>query len=212
MDINLFKKIPLLGILRGINVDMVAPIVEISVSAGLYAIEITMNTSGASELIRRMVNVSENRLAIGAGTVLSTDDYNSAVNSGATFIVSPVLVPEVARLCKKNNTPFFPGAYTPQEIFNAWNAGATMVKVFPAKFCGSEYFKEIKGPFNDIELLACGGVDEKSIKSFFLNQASAVAFGGSVFKKDRLEKGDYLSIEENINKLISLLPSDLRSP
>lgn len=91
---------------------------------------------------------------------------------------------------------------TPQEIFEAWEAGATMVKVFPSKFFGPSYFKEIKGPLNQIELLACGGVNAENVGEFFRCGASAVAFGGSIFKKEWLTQKRFDLIEEEIKGLI----------
>ena len=211
MDVKKFKELPLLGILRGIDEGMVEPLVKAVVSAGLKTIEITMNTAAASSLIRQMVKVSDGRLVVGAGTVLTMGDMQSALDAGATFIVLPVLVPDVVEYCAKNSIPVFPGALTPQEISNAWRTGATMVKVFPAGLFGPKYFTEIKGPFNDIELLACGGVNAETIGTFFSCQASAAAFGGSIFKKDRLESGDFTSIRESIETLISRIPMGVRS-
>lgn len=207
MDINKFKKLPLLGILRGIEANMVEPLTETVLSSGLKTIEITMNTADAPNLIRQMVKTANGRLTIGAGTVLTMDNLHSALDSGATFIVLPVLVPDVVEYCAKNNIPVFPGAFTPQEIYNAWLAGATMVKVFPAGLFGPKYFTEIKGPFKDIELLACGGVNAETIKMFFSCQASAAAFGGSIFKKGWLENHDFANIEKSIKTLISRIPT-----
>ena len=99
-----------------------------------------------------------------------------ALGAGATFIVMPVLVEDVVSRCVRNKIPVFPGALTPQEIYNAWNAGATMVKVFPSGSFSSAYFKEIKGPFNGIKLLACCGITPDNIKDYFVCGASAVAF------------------------------------
>jgi 2-dehydro-3-deoxyphosphogluconate aldolase/(4S)-4-hydroxy-2-oxoglutarate aldolase len=190
---------------------MVEPLVEAVASAGLKTIEITMNTAAAPSLIRQMVQASKGRLVVGAGTVLTMDDLHSALDAGATFIVLPVLVPDVVGYCAKNGIPVFPGALTPQEIYTAWRAGATMVKVFPAGLFGPKYFTEIKGPFNDIELLACGGVNAETVEAFFSCQASAVAFGGSIFKKDWLERGDFTSIRASIEILISRIPMEVRS-
>jgi 2-dehydro-3-deoxyphosphogluconate aldolase / (4S)-4-hydroxy-2-oxoglutarate aldolase len=207
MDIGKFRELPLLGILRGIEPKMVEPLLEAVVSSGLKTIEITMNTVGAPRLLRQTVLSASGKLVIGAGTVLSMADLFSALDAGATFIVLPVLVLDVVEYCAKNAIPVFPGAFTPQEIHNAWRAGATMVKVFPAGFLGPKYFKEIKGPFNDIELLACGGVTVDTIGAFFSCQASAVAFGGSVFKKEWLERNDFSKVKEAIQALIARLPS-----
>ncbi|MFC1698842.1 bifunctional 4-hydroxy-2-oxoglutarate aldolase/2-dehydro-3-deoxy-phosphogluconate aldolase [Candidatus Omnitrophota bacterium] len=205
MDPNRFKQRPIMGILRAAKLEMIEPLIEAVVLAGLETIEITMNTSGAAELIQRMVRVANNRLTIGAGTVLTSDELRAALDAGASFIVLPTLVTEVVEYCVKQTIPVFPGAFSPQEIYHAWSAGATMVKVFPAKFFGPGYIKEIKGPFADIELLACGGVTADNIQSFFSSGASAVAFGGSVFKKEWLEKKEYSRIEQGIKALIEKL-------
>ena len=202
MDIVKFKKLPLMGILRGITMKEIEPLIETIISSGLETIEITMNTENAAELIREAKSFSNNRLVIGAGTVLSPDDLKSAVSSGAAFIVMPVVINEVMEYCVKNVIPVFPGAFTPGEIYNAWQRGAAMVKLFPAKFFGPEYFKEIKGPFNDIELLACAGVTAENMGSYFLNGASAVSFGANVFKKEWLEAGDFKNIGQSIKKYI----------
>ena len=203
MDVNRFLELPLMGIVRGIPASVIKPLTDAAISAGLKTIEITMNTAGATGLIRDMVQSASGRLTIGAGTVLSAADVRAARDAGATFIVSPTYVPEVIEQCSKDNIPVFPGALTPQEIYAAWQAGATMVKVFPAKFFGPAYFKEIKGPFNDIKLLACGGVTVDTIGPFFAAGADAVAFGASIFKKERFAAGDFSSIEKDIKALIS---------
>jgi 2-dehydro-3-deoxyphosphogluconate aldolase/(4S)-4-hydroxy-2-oxoglutarate aldolase len=203
MDISQFKQLPIMGILRGVEADIIEPLVETILSSGLKTVEITMNTSGASGLIQQMVSISRKHLVIGAGTVLSLEDLHAAMEAGATFIVQPTLVRNVTEYCAKNNIPVFPGALTPQEIYNAWCAGATMVKVFPAKFFGADYFKEIKGPFRDVELLACGGVTASNIRSFFSAGASAVAFGGSIFKKEWLAARDFSRIGQDIQAFIA---------
>lgn len=202
VDIKQFKKKPVLGILRGIGSEDIDPLTETVISAGLETIEITMNTKGASSLITKMVRCAKGRINIGAGTVLDKASLKSALDAGASFIVMPVLIEDVIKDCVKNKIPVFPGALTPQEIYNAWNAGATMVKVFPSNFFGPEYFKEIKGPFADIELLACGGVTPENMKDYFSCGASAIAFGASVFKKEWLAKKDFASIGRRIKEYI----------
>ena len=202
MDVKKFKKLPLLGILRGIDAGDLEPLLETIIASGLESIEITMNTKDAPRLIKQAAKLANKRLTIGAGTVLDLASLKSALFSGATFIVMPVLVPEVALYCLKNKIPFFPGALTPQEIYQAWNSGAAMVKVFPAGVFGPNYFKEIKGPFNDIELLACAGVTPENMPDYFANGASAVSFGASVFRKEWLKQKDFESIKSAIKKFV----------
>jgi len=206
MDLKSFKRLPILGILRGVDKDVIDSLTEAMVSSGLKTVEITMNTKDAPDCIKSMVKAAKGRLTIGAGTVLTVDAMQEALDAGATFIVMPTLVPEVMEYCAKKSIPAFPGALTPQEIYNAWRAGAAMVKVFPSKFFGPSYIKEIKGPFQDIELLACGGVTPDNIKDHFSSGASAVAFGGSIFKKEWLDLGKFGNIEKSIKTLLTNYP------
>jgi len=203
MDLDRFRELPLMGILRGVQAESIEPVIETAISSGLQTVEITMNTPGAPDLIRRAIKSAQGRLMIGAGTVVTAEHMKLALDAGAGFIVSPMLVYDVVEYCRDNEIPVFPGAFTPQEIYNAWVAGATMVKIFPAQFMGPGYIKEIKGPFDSIDMLACGGITPENIRSYFDCGASAVAFGGSVFQEEWLKARDFDSIGRSIKALIS---------
>jgi len=205
MDPDAFKELPIIGILRGIELTEVDPLTQTIIQSGLKTIEVTMNTPQAPALIREFIKQAGNKLTIGAGTVVCMEDLRQALAAGATFIVSPVLIPEVISTCKRQGIAVFPGALTPQEIYHAWQAGATMVKVFPAGVFGPKYFKDIKGPLADVELLACGGVTAENIKDYFANGAGAVAFGSSIFKNDWLKSKQYPKIGEQIKEMIRAL-------
>ncbi len=209
MDLKEFKKLPLLGILRGIKEKDVRPIAESSVAAGLKTIEVAMNTPGACKMIRLLKKASMGKMAVGAGTVLDMKTLKKAIASGASFIVSPVFVPEIVSFCVREKIPVFPGAFTPQEIYNAWEGGASMVKVFPAKFQGPAYIKEIKGPFKNIELLACGGVSTENLRDFFESGASAAAFGESVFKKEWIARKRFDRMENALGSLVRVCKASL---
>jgi 2-dehydro-3-deoxyphosphogluconate aldolase/(4S)-4-hydroxy-2-oxoglutarate aldolase len=203
MDLPGLNKLPIIGILRGVSLKTVDPLIETVISSGLKTIEFALNTPCSLSALARAVKISKRQLTIGAGTVLTMDILRSALDKGAGFIVMPTLVKDVTEYCVKHSIPVFPGALTPQEIYDAWLSGATMVKVFPSKFFGPDYFKEIKGPFNDIKLLACGGVTPENISPFFESGASAAAFGGGIFKKEWLKRGEFSRIGESIKELIS---------
>lgn len=144
MDLVNFKKKPILGILRGVKADIIEPLIEAVISAGLETLEITMNTAYAPELIRKAKKVCGDRLTLGAGTVLTMQDLKLALQSGASFIVMPMLVNDIVDYCVNNKIPVFPGALTPQEVYQAHDAGATMVKVFPGKIFGPNIFGSSK--------------------------------------------------------------------
>ena len=191
-----------MGIIRGVKKNVLEPLIESVISSGLLTIEITMNTPDASGLISTAVKLSGGRLTIGAGTVLSLSDLDKATSSGASFIVMPTFEPKITERCVKNKIPVFPGALTPQEIYNAWRGGATMVKVFPSKFFGPSYIKEIKGPFNNIELMACGGITPLNLIDFFRAGASAVAFGGSIFNEENFSQKNFDKVKGAIGSLV----------
>lgn len=202
MDIKEFKKLPVMGILRNISLSALETLIKTIIETGLKTIEITMNNDNALSLIEEVVKIAKGKLTIGAGTVLNRKELEQAIDYGASFVVTPVLVEEVNKYCVRNKIPVFPGALTPAEIYRAWEKGATMVKVFPAKVFGPSYFAEVKGPFNDIELMAVGGVGPENISQYFSNGASAVAFGASVFRKEWIDKKDFTSIGNCIKKYL----------
>ena len=209
MDLVRFRGKPILGILRGISKNSLEPLLRAIVSGGLETIEFAMNTKGVADLIRRAVRLYPKKLMVGAGTVLTMKDLKIALRAGATFIVSPVLVKSVVRYCAKRKIPVFPGALIPSDIYEAWRAGATMVKVFPASCFGPDYFRELKGPFPQIELLACAGVTPENMKAYFTKGASAVAIGGGVFRKEWIRMGKFDLIRGKVRRYLRGLPSRL---
>ncbi|MFH1776126.1 MAG: bifunctional 4-hydroxy-2-oxoglutarate aldolase/2-dehydro-3-deoxy-phosphogluconate aldolase [Candidatus Omnitrophota bacterium] len=202
MDIIDFKKLPLMGILRGVPPEAVFKTFEAAGEAGLKTVEITLNTAGAYNLIRKVREEFSPQINIGAGTVLTLDDTKKAIDCGATFIVMPVAKEDVIGYCRKNRIPVFPGALTPSEIYQAWQWGAAMVKVFPAGVFGPKYLSTVKGPFSDIELMPVGGVTKYNIAEYFRNGAAAVAFGASIFNLAEIEAGNFVTIKNKIKELV----------
>lgn len=201
-DSELFKQVPVLGIIRGISENNLVGVCDCAQDAGLKFLEITLNTDHALQLIESAVTRYEGSLCIGAGTVRTREQAEQAVATGARFLVSPALNESVASYCRDQEVPYFPGALTPSEIEKAWRAGAAMVKVFPASQWGPKYFSEIKGPFEDILLMAVGGVTSDNIPAYFSSGASAVAVGGSVFSRQRMVNGEYSKIGDHLKEIL----------
>ncbi|MFQ5952547.1 MAG: bifunctional 4-hydroxy-2-oxoglutarate aldolase/2-dehydro-3-deoxy-phosphogluconate aldolase [Candidatus Omnitrophota bacterium] len=198
MDIARFEKLPLMGIIRGVDVTDIGPLIETTAEAGLETIEVAMNTPDAAKMISKIREISKGSLIVGAGTVISKNDLDAALGSGASFIVMPSLVEDLVKSCVEKGVPVFPGALTPREVLEAWECGAAMVKVFPSNVFGPGYMKALKGPFGKIKLMAVGGIRLETIPEYFSSGADAVAFGGGVFKKEWLEAKDF----ESIGKLV----------
>jgi 2-dehydro-3-deoxyphosphogluconate aldolase/(4S)-4-hydroxy-2-oxoglutarate aldolase len=188
----------IIGIIRGANKDNIEKVIQAAIEGGVENIEITLNTPNALDLIAK----ASKKWAVGAGTVLSVDEARDAIEAGAKFIVSPIADPATIKYCKVMNTPIYPCGVTPNEVYLAWKMGATMVKVFPVKnFGGPSYIKELKAPFNEIKLLACGGVTPQNIKEYFEAGASAVAVGSSVFNKKWMDEGNFEAIRQRAREL-----------
>ena len=200
-DLTLFEKEPVMGIIRGVDEDSLPGVLEAAYSGGLRFLEITLNTPGAFLLIKRAVELFPD-FCIGAGTVLSAESTQEAIGHGAQFIVAPNLNEQVAECCIKNNMAYFPGALTPTEIEKAWSSGATMVKVFPASQMGPDYIKLLKGPYDEIKMMAVGGISPKNIPDYFSAGASAVALGGSIFSKSRMANGEFSVIQKEIEEFL----------
>lgn len=194
---------PILTILRGIQEKDLEPIYQLLIDAKLDTLEITMNTPQAYTLIAKMRNIAGDKLTLGAGTVLDMNDLDDALNAGASFIVTPNLNEEVISFCVTNHIHVFPGALTPSEVYKAWDLGASMVKLFPASCFGPKYIKDLKGPFDSIDLMAVGGVNAKNIVDYFKAGAAAVAIGGSIFKQEWLDAGRFELIAKELYDLCS---------
>lgn len=191
-----------MGILRGISPEMVEPIAEIATLCSLEALEVTMNTAGAPELIRALSVASEGRFRVGAGTVLGMRQLETAVHAGASFIVSPIVDTALIKECVSARIPVFPGALTPTEVWQAWDSGATMVKLFPANSFGPGYIKDLLGPLDQVKIMVCGGVSPANIGEYFANGAAAAAFGGSIFNLAQMKKSSYSDVTSSLNALI----------
>ena len=196
-DLHRFESAPVIGILRGVKEESLEGVLDASITAGLLFIEITLNTQDSYHLIQQATN-KYSELTIGAGTVLSKEETKKAFDSGAQFIVAPNFEEEVAAFCVDNNLAYFPGALTPTEIQKAWKYGATMVKVFPVSQMGPDYFKQVKGPFDKVKLIAVGGVNPSNIKKYLGSGADAVAMGGSIYSLQRMENGKFSDIQKDI--------------
>jgi 2-dehydro-3-deoxyphosphogluconate aldolase / (4S)-4-hydroxy-2-oxoglutarate aldolase len=196
-DLHRFESAPVIGILRGVKEESLQGVSEASIAGGLSFIEITLNTQDSCHLIEQATNMFS-ELTIGAGTVLSVEEAKRAFDSGAQFIVAPNFEEEVAAFCVENKLAYFPGALTPTEIQKAWKYGATMVKVFPVSQMSPDYFKQVKGPFDKVKLVAVGGVNSSNIKKYLGAGADAAALGGSIYSPQRMENGKFSEIQKDI--------------
>ena len=151
--------------------------------AGVRFIEVTIDSPGALPFLETAAKDFKGAL-FGAGTVTVPDLAEKAIQAGARFLVTPNFNPEVIKVARSHRIPIFSGAMTPTEIFSAYQAGAEVIKVFPAATLGSAYFKELRGPFPEIPLMATGGINLDNAPDFFAAGATALGVGSSLNLKD----------------------------
>ncbi|MDR2556058.1 MAG: bifunctional 4-hydroxy-2-oxoglutarate aldolase/2-dehydro-3-deoxy-phosphogluconate aldolase [Fibromonadaceae bacterium] len=199
-----FRKKPFLGIIRGLPPEQVANCAEVCKSTGLKFAEVPLNTASAAVALEKLCEEGgKNGLIVGAGTVITEQDLQTALGCGAKFIVTPGTNPAVVKICVQKNIPCIPGALTPTEIMQAHALGATAIKIFPvSSLGGTQYIKELRGPFKNIPLLACGGVKAENVQTFFDVGCDFVSFGASVFSVSDMESGNWQSIEKKIIQLL----------
>ncbi|RDV16881.1 bifunctional 4-hydroxy-2-oxoglutarate aldolase/2-dehydro-3-deoxy-phosphogluconate aldolase [Pontibacter diazotrophicus] len=197
-----FDKIPVVGILRNVPSQHLQKLFAVYLDAGLTTIEVTMNSAGATEAISSLVKTYGDRLNIGAGTVCTLGDLDKALLAGAQFIVTPILNEEVIKACVARNVPVFAGAYTPTEIYRAWELGASMVKVFPAGQLGARYIKEVLAPLNQIKLLPTGGISHDNFAEFLEAGASGLGMGSQLIPKALVEKEQWEELSKHLSEFV----------
>lgn len=196
---DLINKLPIIGIMRNISADVVDTVLQIYADSGLNQVEITMNTPNAATIIKNAVSKYRDTLYIGAGTVCTLNDLNTALNAGAKFIVTPIVNEEVITACVKHKVPIYPGAYTPTEIYKAWSLGAEMVKVFPASSLGPSYIRDVKATLNTIKLLPTGGINLQNMSSFEAAGADGFGIGSPLFDKAYIQAKNWEGLKNHIS-------------
>jgi 2-dehydro-3-deoxyphosphogluconate aldolase/(4S)-4-hydroxy-2-oxoglutarate aldolase len=154
------------------------------------AIEVTMTTPGALSVIEEAAARYGQEVLFGAGSVLDAETARAAILAGADFVVAPTLDHATVQLCNRYSVPVMPGCYTPTEILSAWQAGADMVKLFPASVGGPALVKAILAPLPHVALVPVGGVDLDTAAAFVANGAAALGVGSSLVNQELLDRGD----------------------
>lgn len=150
---------------------------------GIVGVEITMTSPNALEAIKEAASELKGKTIIGAGSVLDSETARACILAGADFVVSPVFNAQLVETCRRYGKIVIPGAFTPTEILNAWQAGADVVKVFPATQLGPSFIKDVLGPLPQVKLAPTGGIDLSNMGDFLKAGAAFVGVGSSLVDK-----------------------------
>jgi 2-dehydro-3-deoxyphosphogluconate aldolase/(4S)-4-hydroxy-2-oxoglutarate aldolase len=187
------------GIVAVVRAETSEPLVKVAkalAEGGVTAIEVTFTVPGAIDVIRQVRQEIGDSIVLGAGTVLDPETARAAILAGAEYIVAPIVNHEVIRLCRRYDKPVMPGAFTPTEVLSAWEAGADIVKIFPADIGGPAYLKALRAPLPQVRMMPTGGVDLNTAENFLKAGACCLGVGGSLVEAKAVAAGEFARILE----------------
>ena len=181
----------------------VQAVVDAIAAGGVHAIEVTMTVPGAVKLIEALAPRMPAGFLFGAGTVLDAATAASVIDAGAQFIVSPVFRTSLITACHERGVPVTPGCFSPTEILDAWEAGADIVKVFPATALGPGYIKDVRAPLPHVKLMPTGGVTVENAGEWIAAGAVAVGVGSALLDTKAIEAGDYAALTARAARIVA---------
>ena len=199
------REIGLVPVLRAESETQALALANAIAAGGVTVLEVTMTVPGAIRVMRRLAEERPDIL-IGAGTVLDPETARMCILEGAQFVVSPALNVKTIELCHRYGVAVLPGALTPTEIVTAWEAGADVVKVFPASSLGgAKYLKSIKAPLPQVELIPTGGVSLATAAEFLEAGAFALGVGADLVNLKAIAEGHPETITESARKYLAIV-------
>ena len=197
----------LVAVVRAPDGDKLVEVVRALADGGVTVAEITMTVPNALDVLRATKQALGDRVLLGAGTVLDTETARAVLLAGAEYIVAPTLNLDVIALCHRYGKIVMPGAFTPTEILTAWEAGADIVKVFPADVGGPGYLKAIHGPLPQVRLMPTGGVDLNTAANFLRAGACCLGVGSQIVEPETVAKGDFDRIRNLAQQYVEIVQS-----
>ena len=198
----------IIAIVRGVDKESCIKVAQALYDGGIRLLEITFAQNkpetffNTAEAIKELSSIFEGRMEIGAGTVLTPEQVDMAVDAGAKYIISPDVNPEVIKRTLERGAVSLPGALTPSEITLAHSLGADFVKVFPVSTLGPDYVKAVKAPLSHIRLLAVGGVNENNAVDFLKAGALGLGIGGNLVNAKHIASGEFYKLTEVAKALV----------
>jgi 2-dehydro-3-deoxyphosphogluconate aldolase / (4S)-4-hydroxy-2-oxoglutarate aldolase len=196
------EQLGIVAVIRLRDPGKLRAVVDAIVAGGVRALEVTMTVPGAVELIRGLAPTLPDGFLLGAGTVIDAATAHAVIDAGAQFVISPVFRREVIAACHERGVPVAPGCFTPTEILDAHEAGADIVKVFPATTLGPQYIKDVRAPLPQLKLMPTGGVSPDNAGDWIRAGAVAVAAGSSLLDAKAIESGRFDVITANARRFV----------
>ena len=195
----------IVAVVRGESGERLVQVVKALAEGGVTAAEITFTIPDAVEVIRQVRRDVGDQIILGAGTVLDPETARAALIAGAEYIVAPTVNLEVIRLCRRYDKVVMPGAFTPTEVVAAWEAGADVVKIFPADFGGPSYLKALRGPLPQIKMMPTGGVDLNTAESFLKAGACCLGVGSALVEPQAVATGNFERLRDLASQFAAIV-------
>lgn len=193
------------AVVRAESAETAFKAIEAALAGGVNVIEVTFTVPGALEIIRELAGRFTDDAILGAGTVLTPEVAANAIDAGAKFIVSPGTNLSTIAKAKERGVAVFPGALTPTEVINAWQAGADIVKIFPANAMGPSYLKDLHGPLPDVLFMPTGGVSLATAADYLAAGAAALGVGGDLINKKLMAEGNFAEITQRARRFTEIV-------
>src|SRR5436853_69400 len=186
----------IVAVVRSPDSQQLVEVARALADGGVTVIEITMSVPHALDVLRQVRQALGDRVLLGAGTVLDSETARAVLLAGAEYIVAPTVNLDVIRLCQRYDKLVMPGAFTPTEILTAWEAGADIVKVFPAEVVGPAYFKAVRGPLPQVRMMPTGGVDLNTAAEFLRAGACCLGIGSQLVEPKAVAERNFDRIRD----------------
>jgi 2-dehydro-3-deoxyphosphogluconate aldolase/(4S)-4-hydroxy-2-oxoglutarate aldolase len=204
--LSFITEIGIVPVVRTATAEAAIRSIEAIYKGGVRAAEITMTVPGAIKALEKVADEFGDKIVLGAGTVLDPETARICMLAGAQFFVTPTLKLSTIEMVKRYSKVVCAGALTPTEVLTAWEAGADVVKVFPANAMGGpKYIKSLKGPLPHIEMIPTGGVNLETAGEFLKAGACAVAVGGELVDAKLIKAGDYDEMEARARQYLEVI-------
>jgi 2-dehydro-3-deoxyphosphogluconate aldolase/(4S)-4-hydroxy-2-oxoglutarate aldolase len=197
----------IVAVVRSPDSQQLVEVVRALADGGVTVAEITMTVPDALDVLRQVKHALGARVLLGAGTILDTETARAALLAGAEYLVAPSLNLDVIRLCQRYSKLVMPGALTPTEIVTAWEAGADIVKVFPAEVVGPAFFKAMRGPLPQIRLMPTGGVDLNTAAEFLRAGACCLGLGSQLVEPRAVAERNFDRIRDLARQYVAIVQS-----
>jgi 2-dehydro-3-deoxyphosphogluconate aldolase/(4S)-4-hydroxy-2-oxoglutarate aldolase len=205
--IQQIQQLGVVAVIRMKDAAKLRRVVDAIADGGVRAIEVTMTVPGAVDLIGMLARSLPAEILLGAGTVTDAATARAVIDAGARYVVSPVFRREMIAACHERDVAAAPGCFTPTEILDAHDAGADVIKIFPATALGPQFIKDVRAPLPQVRLMPTGGVSLDNAGEWIRAGAIAVGVGSALLDAKAIDEGRFEVLTANARRIVASVAS-----